>query len=663
VQVWQKNWTEVIATASKAVYNNNRNLLVFVEGANSSDPANVKPICIASYPQDSVGKAYFQTNEYSCPNQSSLAFQANWGQNFMPFLNAALAAQGKAEPYMGTFITELGKYGMSADQITWLMGSGSGAQNAHIVFSPHTYGQHVGTWQPQSAEALALNADWTYGFLTKAGYAVVIGESGYDSSVNSDKVFFTQYLTPYLIKNNLNHNLFFWEFPSDSGDTGGLLSNGDSLPMEVGKEQALRALFNATPLANGSVKVTFANIPATVLSKGMTDAVVIDNTVANSACAISSTGCSIPNIATGAHSVLAGMVVDVVSPQEEHDYSFSALPVTVNANQTSTVTFTFGAPVVIKSAEALFTYSVKGLPVQAQPMVISFSGAPGESVQTCTIPAGQLSTTCRLSNRAEVGVSETFNTITVPTIDGYSINTNATTQAITVVNGTASPSSAQVTYQAVPMYSVPVKASINSAAMGSQTVAVVFSGNGKTYTNMVAADNQAHNFSLPAGTYDVRASDVNIGGDRYTATTVAPAQFTLPNSGVSVNVNYQKVVSAACMVTVGASQPNPWWKTGSAYDFQLEIAVRNTGSIMIPHPWTLSLSNPDYLLVDQVWNLNVNSVSNGTITLTSIANWENIAPNNTITVGGILGAKQPLTSSFLPTAVKLNGQSCVIQSK
>ncbi len=658
-----QNWSQMIATAAQAVYNNNPDLLLFVEGPNSNDPATVKPICIANYPQDSVGIAYSQTSDPTCPGQSSLAFKSNWGENFQPLLNAAAAKQGKAQADLTPLIAALTQAGLTSAQLTWLLGTSNSGANAHIVFSPHTYGAHVGTWQPQSEAALELSANWNYGFLAKAGYAVAIGESGYDSGSDTDKTFFTQELTPYLIKNNLNHNLFFWEFPSDSGDTGGLMGNGDSLPMETTKEQALKTLFGGTPAPMGSIAASFANIPATLQQKPITDAVAVDGG-ATTNCNISATGCSILNITVGSHAVTAAVIKDMVSPSEEDDYTFGAVNATVSANQAAPAVFDFNSAskTVMYTHNTSVNYTLKNVPAQAQALTATFASTQGDS-STCTINAGQTSAVCSITNHeASTAGTETFS-ITAPTISGYTLDASNTTASMSFAsNGTATPASAQASYTAIAppvTYSVPVTVAVNNTYLSGQTATLVFSNGSNTFTDVVNTDNQAHAFSLPAGTYSVKANDFNAGSDHYAATLVVPQNLTLPASGAAVSVNYGKVQPASGNCVVKVQLNNSWPVYPNSFGNTLNLYVQDTGTVAINAPWTLVVKGSGYTSA-QSWNWSGAVTNSGVISGQATQTWENLLPNkqNTINVGAnVFGTN----TNFAPTSITLNGQACTIQ--
>jgi aryl-phospho-beta-D-glucosidase BglC (GH1 family) len=245
----QPTWADVIATAAQAVYDNNPNLLLFVEGPGSDEDS--VPICLAEGslpPNNPAYKSAYSTKSdaNACGNLQRVTFESNWGENFRALLDQQEAKQGRAK--MGTALRDHLAKKLNADVLNWLLGD-QNSNGAHIVFSPHLYGAHVANGWQSSPEVSPHRFKWNFEFLQNAGYPVVIGESGYklldESQTNHDKSFFDDSVVPYLIKQGMQHNLFYWTFNTSSGDTGGVRDSGENPIMVVEKETSLHKLFNA----------------------------------------------------------------------------------------------------------------------------------------------------------------------------------------------------------------------------------------------------------------------------------------------------------------------------------------------------------------------------------------------------------------------------------
>lgn len=295
----QPAWIDVIATAAQAVYENNPDLLLFVEGPSSDDAGPA--IC---------------------------TFKANWGENFKPLLDKA-AAQGQLK--LGNELRHQLLKKTSSKVVAWLLGQENDLHRdgSHIVFSPHIYGKNVAEWQTSPEESV-YRFNCNFGFLNNANYPVVIGETGYFvhgsdlhimpnlpnnpslyknsfiyagnqviyintegqsesvtikdinlfrqtlEEINKDRStllhltssqlyklitvnggyvlpkdkddmdFFKLSIKPYLMKNKMNHNLIYWTFNTNSGDTGGVREDANTASLVLEKEQALHELFYAS---------------------------------------------------------------------------------------------------------------------------------------------------------------------------------------------------------------------------------------------------------------------------------------------------------------------------------------------------------------------------------------------------------------------------------
>lgn len=260
----QPAWVDVIAAAAKAVYRENPDLLLFVEGPSSEESGT--PVCVAdgSIPKNPPLPPGCSAGDKSCdkftaytssrdvgvcpvtPHNERIKFKANWGENFRALLDVNAAQNGQAK--MGPQLRdELAKQLTSAE-LNWLLGNPNQNNNgAHIVFSPHVYGAHVAEWQ-STKEVSPHRFNWHFGFLRDANYPVVIGESGYFVDKADDVAFFRDSVTPYLIDKNMNHNLFYWTFNTNSGDTGGVRVDQGNAQLNLQKSQALHNLFYAKPI-------------------------------------------------------------------------------------------------------------------------------------------------------------------------------------------------------------------------------------------------------------------------------------------------------------------------------------------------------------------------------------------------------------------------------
>ncbi|HVT63004.1 MAG TPA: cellulase family glycosylhydrolase, partial [Legionellaceae bacterium] len=192
----QVPWTKVIATAANAVFDVSPELLLFVEGADqgNNDP-DTPAICVNKDSITDDANAYSHAPDpQQCGTLGRVFLKGNWGEDFKPLLEAASAKQGIAKFDRAKFEAELLKQGIDPDALDWLLGDESG-NNAHIVFSPHVYPAEVAGWESAPGAASKLRFDWTWGFLAKANYAVVLGEASWKT--NAGKAFVTEALMPY----------------------------------------------------------------------------------------------------------------------------------------------------------------------------------------------------------------------------------------------------------------------------------------------------------------------------------------------------------------------------------------------------------------------------------------------------------------------------------
>ncbi|VVC75438.1 hypothetical protein AQUSIP_07280 [Aquicella siphonis] len=236
----QPAWVDVIAAAASAVYQNNPDLLLFVEGPSSEEAGPAICIPHGQIPEDISA---YSIDRNACGNGlDAIHFKSNWGENFRALLDAD-AAKNSEFKLGGELRSQLLKR-LPVEMVNWLLGQpdDSSHNGSHLVFSPHIYGSHVATWQ-SSPEASPYRFNWNFGFLQDSNYSVVIGETGYLTDQVLDVSFFKDSISPYLIKKNMNHQLFYWTFNSNSGDTGGIRENANTAALVVDKERALHDLF------------------------------------------------------------------------------------------------------------------------------------------------------------------------------------------------------------------------------------------------------------------------------------------------------------------------------------------------------------------------------------------------------------------------------------
>lgn len=205
----QVPWTKVIATAANAIHKMNSDLLLFVEGPDEgSNDADTPIICVSKtlITDDPNGYSH-STDPGSCGTLERMFFKGNWGEDFKPLLNQIKAKQGIPEFDKNKFTIELMRQGIDPEALAWLLGDEQ-ANNAHIVFSPHVYPAEVAGWETAPGSPSSLRFDWTWGFLQKANYSVVLGEASWKTA--QGKTFFTEALMPYLKENLETSNLYFW---------------------------------------------------------------------------------------------------------------------------------------------------------------------------------------------------------------------------------------------------------------------------------------------------------------------------------------------------------------------------------------------------------------------------------------------------------------------
>ncbi|QMT61782.1 cellulase family glycosylhydrolase [Legionella sp. PC997] len=236
----QVPWTKVIATAANAIQKNNPSLLLFVEGPDSgNDDSNNPVICV---PKSKI----VNDNGYShspdpalCGTLERMFFKGNWGEDFKPLLNEKQAKTGVPVFDKDKFKKELVSQGINQTALQWLLGD-SQAQNSHIVFSPHVYPAEVAGWETAPGTPSQLRFDWSWGFLYKAGYPVVLGEASWKTA--KGKAFFTNALMPYLQANMETNNIFFWAIGYLGDTVSAIDPNSGELNLDV--QQTLKNYFD-----------------------------------------------------------------------------------------------------------------------------------------------------------------------------------------------------------------------------------------------------------------------------------------------------------------------------------------------------------------------------------------------------------------------------------
>ncbi|WP_419418394.1 hypothetical protein ACNVED_07455 [Legionella sp. D16C41] len=292
----QPAWVKVIASAAKVLKQNNPDLLVFVEGPDNGSGDPDQPVaCVKAADLVDDPEAYSISDDPSncATGTKRVEFKGNWGEDFKPLLDKANAKIGTPSFNRAGFTQQLKTAGLDDVTITWLLGDAS-ANNAHLVFSPHVYPREVGTWESAPGKPSNLRFDWTWGFLKKAGYPVVLGESSWKSA--EGLAFFQKALVPYLVANGMQNDLFFWAV-GYLGDTISIIDpNSGALNLQA--EQVLHDLYNQT-IATGKLNVSFTS-PGFPVKGNAT--LTIKETQQTYSCDITN-GCSL-NLDNGSYTLL-----------------------------------------------------------------------------------------------------------------------------------------------------------------------------------------------------------------------------------------------------------------------------------------------------------------------------------------------------------------------
>jgi hypothetical protein len=130
---------------------------------------------------------------------------------------------------------------LNSNTVEWLLGDDKAGTNGHVVFSPHVYPKEVAGWETEPGIASTLRFDWSWGFLHKAGFPIVLGEASWKSAAG--KSFFTQSLMPYLAESGIGtNNVYFWAIGYLGDTVSAINPNSGALDLDV--QQTLKPYFN-----------------------------------------------------------------------------------------------------------------------------------------------------------------------------------------------------------------------------------------------------------------------------------------------------------------------------------------------------------------------------------------------------------------------------------
>lgn len=290
----QPSWIKVIAAAASAIYDTNKNVLVFVEGpggTQGNDPFDPvfnlsTPICLpASTKVDNTSVIGLTTDPDRCPTSVNplrvTNIGVNWGENFRSLLDTTQTANGIAKfdvtKFRNMLIQAIVANNFSATDpnliADWLLGPNNDGNDGHLVFAPHLYGSQVAGWQSDANDS-QIRFKWNFGFLLDSGFPFVVGELGYDVQVGGQD-FFLDSVAPYLISRKINHNLFFWTW-NQADYPVGIRSDDSGLTLFAWKELDLHNLFSAImpPQDVGKLCIT---VPAPTGYTGTAFPIVIAN--------------------------------------------------------------------------------------------------------------------------------------------------------------------------------------------------------------------------------------------------------------------------------------------------------------------------------------------------------------------------------------------------
>lgn len=413
--VTQPAWIKVIAAAASATYENNQDILLFVEGPGGTvgndpyDPTHnsSKPICESNSLVVNDSSVIAVTNDtQNCKtsdfNKRITNIGVNWGENFRALIDTNKSATGEKAFDVVTFRSmliqsiETNNFSSTDPQeiADWLLGANNDGNNAHIVFAPHLYGAKVAGWQSDPHDSIT-RFDWNFGFLKYSGFATVIGEIGYDvqEPAKGGQDFFVRSLAPYLIERGMNHDMFFWTF-NFIGDPKGMRASSSNLSLYDWKEQDLHDLFaaNQPPAVSGTLCVTVSAPAAyTGTQLPVIKAVAGSNSYTITPSAFDSQTC-ISDITVGTYTLSGSALAN------SNGVTFSAKEQTATVNENATTD-----AVVVYTKQPSGTLQVKiaateKCPISdSQSFVVSYSNGStinsnftivGPKLHTVTVPVG-----------------------------------------------------------------------------------------------------------------------------------------------------------------------------------------------------------------------------------------------------------------------------------
>lgn len=242
----QVAWTKVIATAAQAIHKANPALLLFVEGpGGGNDDLDNPVICVQAnlIQDDPEGYSHWKDTSTCGNDQELVLFKGNWGEDFKALLNKDSARKGIATFDVHHFSDALAQQVPTLDSgaLDWLLGDDEAGNNGHLVFSPHVYPREVAGWETAPGAPSNLRFEWSWGFLYKSGYPVVLGEASWKTA--QGKRFFTDALMPFLQQSEIGtHNLYFWAI-GYLGDTVSVI-NPDSGKLDLDLQRTLAPYYN-----------------------------------------------------------------------------------------------------------------------------------------------------------------------------------------------------------------------------------------------------------------------------------------------------------------------------------------------------------------------------------------------------------------------------------
>jgi hypothetical protein len=168
-----------------------------------------------------------------------------------------------------------------------------------------------------------------------------------------------------------------------------------------------------------------------------------------------------------------------------------------------------------------------------------------------------------------------------------------------------------------------------------------------------ALTSNGYNFVAPVITATVNVGDTVQKSVVYEGTPIinpSPSPSPTPTPTPSPSPT---PVTGACTVKVSVGGA---WQQGSMYLTAMNLFVQNNSSLEVNAPWTLTLTNPNYVAVQSSWNWNP-IYSSGSITGAATSSWQSLQPNGAspVNLGMILGSS---VNQFTPNSATLNGVSC-----